>query len=143
MQPNGCFLVKLEIDGPMAEISCSEMLNMSTSMLLDNYHDILQETVVQLLEDTTWVNDTTMSTLLNAGFGMYHVREHDVIISLRKSALQRLISQSMTNSDDSEALDLAVRNLTAEWRNEFRRLVERDKRSGPAGTLPFKLALPH
>ena len=39
-------------------------------------------------------------------------------------------------------LDLAVRNVSAEWRNEFRRLVERDKRSGNGGTLPFKLALP-
>ena len=43
---------------------------------------------------------------------------------------------------ESEALDLAVRNLTAEWRNKFRRIIERDKRTGPAGTLPFKLALP-
>ena len=116
MQPNGCFLVKLEIDNcPMAEISFSEMLNMSTFMLLDNYHDILRETVIQLLEDTTWVNDTTMSTLLNAGFGMYHVREHDVIISLRKSALQRLVSQSMTNSDDGNVIvPITIRFLLSE-----------------------------
>ena len=43
---------------------------------------------------------------------------------------------------ESEALDLAVSNLTNDWRPEFRRLIERDKRSGPGGSLPFKLALP-
>jgi hypothetical protein len=54
-------------------------------------------------------------------------------------ARERLATRTYT---ESEALDLAVRNLTAEWRNEFRRLVEREKRSGPSRTLPFKLALP-
>ncbi|KAI2496076.1 hypothetical protein MHU86_18448 [Fragilaria crotonensis] len=42
---------------------------------------------------------------------------------------------------ESEALDLSVRNLTSEWRPEIRRLVERDKRTGLDGTLPFKLSL--
>ena len=54
-------------------------------------------------------------------------------------ARERLATRTYS---ESEALDLAVRNLTAEWRNEFRRMIERDKRAGPYGTLPFKLALP-
>ena len=54
-------------------------------------------------------------------------------------ARERLATRTYT---ESEALDLAVRNLTTEWRNEFRRLVERDKRAGASGNLPFKLALP-
>ncbi|KAI2509024.1 hypothetical protein MHU86_5400 [Fragilaria crotonensis] len=54
-------------------------------------------------------------------------------------ARERLATRTYT---ESEALDLAVRNLSAEWRSEFRRLVERDKRSGNGGRLPFKLALP-
>ncbi|KAI2505294.1 hypothetical protein MHU86_9094 [Fragilaria crotonensis] len=33
----------------------------------------------------------------------------------------------------------SVRNLTSEWRPEIRRLVERDKRTGHDGALPFKL----
>ena len=43
---------------------------------------------------------------------------------------------------ESEALDIAVRNLFAEWRSDFRRLFEHDKSSSKGGTLPFKLALP-
>ncbi|KAI2498978.1 hypothetical protein MHU86_15482 [Fragilaria crotonensis] len=53
-------------------------------------------------------------------------------------ARERLATRTYT---ESEALDLAVRNLSTEWRNEFRRLVERDKRTGHQGSLPFKLAL--
>lgn len=54
-------------------------------------------------------------------------------------ARERLASRTYT---ESEALDLAVRNISTEWRSDFRRLVERDKSSGKGGTLPFKLALP-
>jgi hypothetical protein len=54
-------------------------------------------------------------------------------------ARERLAARTYT---ESEALDLAVRNISAEWRSDFRRLVERDKSSGKGGTLPFKLALP-
>ena len=39
---------------------------------------------------------------------------------------------------DVEALDLAVRNLLPEWRTEFRRMVERDKRARPSDPFPFK-----
>ena len=66
-------------------------------------------------------------------FGLYLRRLQEFL------ARERLATRTYT---ESEALDLAVRNLSAEWRNDFRRLVERDKRSGHGGTLPFKLALP-
>jgi hypothetical protein len=39
---------------------------------------------------------------------------------------------------DEEALDLAVRNLLPEWRTEFRRMVERDRRARPTDPFPFK-----
>ena len=38
------------------------------------------------------------------------------------------------NYSEYEALDLSVRNLANEWRSEFRRLVERDRRTGRAET---------
>ena len=65
-------------------------------------------------------------------FGLYLRRLQEFL------ARERLATRTYT---ESETLDLAVRNLSAEWRNDFRRLVERDKRSGHGGTLPFKLAL--
>lgn len=46
------------------------------------------------------------------------------------------------NYSEYEALDLSVRNLAAEWRSEFRRLVERDRRTGrTSDTLPFHLTM--
>ncbi|KAI2512032.1 hypothetical protein MHU86_2320 [Fragilaria crotonensis] len=49
--------------------------------------------------------------------------------------------QATRTYTESEALDLSVRNLSSEWRPEIRRLVERDKRTGHDGALPFKLSL--
>ena len=46
------------------------------------------------------------------------------------------------NYSEYEALDLSVRNLASEWRAEFRRLVERDRRTGRTeDTLPFHLTM--
>jgi len=46
------------------------------------------------------------------------------------------------NYTEYEALDLSVRNLATEWRSEFRRLVDRDRRIGPTSdTLPFHLTM--
>jgi hypothetical protein len=46
------------------------------------------------------------------------------------------------NYTEYEALDLSVRNLATEWRSEFRRLVERDRRAGrTSDTLPFHLTM--
>ena len=72
-----------------------------------------------------------------------HRRSETFSLYLRR--LQEFIARerlAMRTYTESEALDLAVRNLSAEWRSDFRRLVERDKTSGRGGTLPFKLALP-
>ncbi len=49
--------------------------------------------------------------------------------------------QATRTYTESEALNLSVRNLTSEWRSEIRRLVERNKRTGHDGALPFKLSL--
>ena len=69
----------------------------------------------------------------NEPFSQYLRRLQDFM------ARERLATRTYT---EDEALDLAVRNLTSEWRTEFRRMVERDKRTGPDGKLPFKLSLP-
>ena len=46
------------------------------------------------------------------------------------------------NYSEYEALDLSVRNLATEWRSEFRRLLERDRRTGrTSDTLLFHLTM--
>jgi hypothetical protein len=64
-------------------------------------------------------------------FSLYIRRLQDFMVRER---------QSTRTYTESEALDLSVRNLTSEWRSEIRRLVERDKRTGHDGALPFKLS---
>ncbi len=65
-------------------------------------------------------------------FSLYFRRLQDFMVRER---------QATRTYTESEALDLSVRNLTSEWRSEIRRLVERDKRTGQDGALPFKLSL--
>jgi hypothetical protein len=65
-------------------------------------------------------------------FSLYIRRLQDFMVRER---------QATRTYTESEALDLSVRNLTSKWRSEIRRLVERDKRTGHDGALPFKLSL--
>ena len=66
-------------------------------------------------------------------FSIYLRRLHDFL------ARERIAGRNYT---ETEALDLSVRNLNTEWRSEFRRLVERDRRTGRhEGVLPFHLSM--
>ena len=93
---NDCFLVNIDIENcPMAEIPLTDLFDMVTFALFENYRDTIRATVVQMLEDTPWTNATTRATLLDADFGIYHIREEGMVISMRQAALQRLIVHSI------------------------------------------------
>ena len=93
---NDCLVITIDIvDCPMAEIPLTEVFNVTTMSLLDNYHDVIRDTVLQQLEDTTWLSEDQVPTLTDPGFGMYHARDRNSVISLRKPALQRLIIQRL------------------------------------------------
>jgi hypothetical protein len=79
----------------MGEILLTELFDPQSSMLRDNYHDVIRDAINQQLEDTPWLRraDNARDILNNAGFGMYHARDCTSIISLRKPVLQRLILQ--------------------------------------------------
>ncbi len=51
------------------------------------------------------------------------------------------VRQATRTYTESEALDFSFRNLAPEWRSESCCLVERDKRTGQDGALPFKISL--
>ena len=98
LQIYDCFLINLEIDDcPMAEIPLGNLFDVKTLTLLDDYQAILRETIVEVLEDTTWLDTTSMAKLLDAGYGTYHVREGGLVISLRRAALQRLVTQKIND----------------------------------------------
>ena len=93
LQLNDCFLIDLDIeDCPSAEIPLTDLYDMLTSSLLDNYRETIHLTIIQMLEDTMWINPAMMETIMNATFSMFEVRPNGQVISLRTQALQRLVS---------------------------------------------------
>jgi hypothetical protein len=54
------------VDCPMAEIPLTEVFDVLTMSLLDNYHDVICNSVLQQLEDTTWLERESRSSLLCA-----------------------------------------------------------------------------
>ncbi|KAI2502408.1 hypothetical protein MHU86_12065 [Fragilaria crotonensis] len=100
-----CLVVTIDIvDRPMAEIPLTEVFDVLTRTLLDNYHDVIRDSVLQQLQDTTWLPEDLIPSLTDSGFGMYHARDRNHVISLRKPALQRLINQRL--KDRSRPSDL-------------------------------------
>jgi hypothetical protein len=93
LQLNDCLLIDLDIENcPSAEIPLMELYDMLTSSLLDNYRETIHLTIVQMLEDTMWVNSSMMETMLNAVFSIFEVRSNGQVISLRTQGLQRLVA---------------------------------------------------
>ncbi|KAI2502405.1 hypothetical protein MHU86_12062 [Fragilaria crotonensis] len=91
-----CLVISVDIaDCPMAEIPLTEVFDISTMTLLENYHVAIRESVLHQLEDTTWLSEDLVPLLTDSGFSMYHARDRNSIISLRKPALQRLIIQRL------------------------------------------------
>jgi hypothetical protein len=93
---NDCLVITIDMeDCPMAEIPLTEVFDVPTMSLLDNYHDVIRDSVLQQLQDTTWLSEDLLPSLTDPGFGMYHARDRNSTISLRKPALQRLIVQRL------------------------------------------------
>jgi hypothetical protein len=81
----------------MAEIPLTEVFDVLTMSLLDTYHDVIRESVLQQLQDTTWLLEDLLPSLTDPCFGMYHARNRNSTISLQKLTLQRLIVQRLKN----------------------------------------------
>jgi hypothetical protein len=93
---NDCLVIRIDIvDCLMAEIPLTEVYDVLTMSLLDNYHDVIRNSVLQQLEDTTWLERQSRLSLLCARFAVYHQRTEGKLISLRRPALQRLITQAL------------------------------------------------
>ena len=82
-------------DCPIAELPLTEIYDVTSSLLKDDYIDTLRSYITQQLEDTTWLEDQSVSPLFDAGFATFHRRPNGDILSLRKPALLRLIRQSL------------------------------------------------
>ena len=93
---NDCLVIIIDIvDCPMAEVPLPEVFNVTAISLLDNYQDVIHNSVLQQFEDTTWLEKQSRLSLFRARFAVYHKRTEGKLISLRKPALQVLITQAI------------------------------------------------
>ena len=93
-----CFIIRLDIeDSPSAEVLLVDVYDMVSSALFDNYLDVFRETMVQILEDTSWVTESMIDEFVSASFGIFEIRDGGTPISLRALSLKRLIGQSISN----------------------------------------------
>jgi hypothetical protein len=89
-----CVVITLDIeDCPLVEIPLSEVYDIVTSSLVGDYLNVLQDYVTQILEDTPWLCKQSTLHLVCTPFGTFYRRNDAEIISMRKPALQRLITQ--------------------------------------------------
>lgn len=82
-------------DCPVVEFPLTELFDIATSSIVDNYLEVLQKYVTQILEDTTWLDKQLKLCLLRARFCVYQRKQDGVLFTLRQPALQRLINQKL------------------------------------------------
>ena len=90
---NDCSIVSLDVeDSPSAELPLTELYDMVTSSLLDNYRNrtVIHKTVIQILKDTMWINvNIRMKAFNSSTFGLFDILcEGGLIVSLRTVGLQ-------------------------------------------------------
>jgi hypothetical protein len=91
-----CLVITIDIvDCPMTEIPLTEVFDVPTMTVRKTFHDEIRTSVPQQLQDTPWLSEYLLPSLVDPGFGICHARDRNSIISLRKPALQRLIKQRL------------------------------------------------
>ena len=82
-------------DCPVVELPLTELFDIANATVVDNYLDVVQDYVTQLLEDTTWLAKQSALCILCSRLCIYHRRNEDELLTLRQPALQRFISQML------------------------------------------------
>ena len=87
-------------DSPIVELRLSEIYDVETSTINDDYLLVLQDYVALQLNATFGLCDWLKLRLLGSRFIPLHCRENGDIVSLRKPAMERLIRQTLQSRLD-------------------------------------------
>jgi hypothetical protein len=87
-------------DTPIAELKLSEIYNVQTFTMNDDYLLVLQGYIALQLEATFGLCDRLKLRLLGSRFIPLHCRANGDIFSIRKPAMERLIRQTLQNRLD-------------------------------------------
>jgi hypothetical protein len=94
--PDDFVILTIDVaDSPSAKLRLTEIYNVETSTLNDDYLLVLQDYITQQLENTHGLGKLSRSRLLDARICTKHCRDNGVLVSLRKPATERLIQQTI------------------------------------------------
>ena len=92
-------VIKADIDdSPSVEIPLIELFDLATFTLVDNYQQVLHGYVIELLEDTTWMDETSCMCLLCSGYG---ISETGQSLPMERRELQQFILRSLRHCQDT------------------------------------------
>lgn len=96
--PNVFVMLTVDVvDSPTAKLLLTEIYNVETLALNDDYLHVFQRLISLQLENTVGLGDWSRSHLLDARFCTLHCRAKGNLISLRKPSMERLIRQTIHN----------------------------------------------
>ncbi|KAI2501343.1 hypothetical protein MHU86_13141 [Fragilaria crotonensis] len=88
-------------DSPIAELRLSEIYDVKTSSMNDDYIVVLHNYIALQLKTTVGLCDRSIIHLLGSRFIPLHCRANGDIVSLRKPAMERLIQQTLQSRLDT------------------------------------------
>lgn len=99
--PDDLVILTVDVAGaPKAELRLTEIYDVATSTLNDDYLLVFQSFIALQLESTHGLSELSRSRLLDARFCTLQMRANGDLISLRKPATERLIQQTLLNRLD-------------------------------------------
>ena len=89
-------------DCPCVEIPLTELFDFATYTIVDNYLQVLHGYVIEILEDTVWMDIQSFLHLLCAGYDVHHPIGTGEVLAMPKPSLQRLILQTLRHCNDHD-----------------------------------------
>jgi hypothetical protein len=89
-------------DSPSVEIPLTELFDLATFTLVDNYQQVLHGYVIELLEDTIWVDEQSFLHLLRGGYGICRETQTGLFRPMKRSDLQGFILQNLRDCNAND-----------------------------------------
>ena len=97
------FVISATIDdSPSVEIPLNEIFDLSTYTLVDNFLQVIHGYVIELLEETTWMDELSFLRLRSAGYDIRCSMETGRSVPMERRELQRFVLQSLRQCQDND-----------------------------------------
>jgi hypothetical protein len=102
--PSDDFIViSANIDGsPLVDIPFTELFDSATFTVVENYLQVLHDYVIELLEDTAWMDAQSFLYLLGVGYDIYHDTDTGGCLAMQKAELQLLFLKTLRHGNDND-----------------------------------------